>query len=314
MTPTEVLVVDWRPREFDGVAERFPEVQLHVVESWAEAEPHLATAEVLVTVGRSFTPAIAARMPALSWCQSMVSGIDRILATLTDRSEVLITTARGIHGPQMSEAALYHMLCLSRDVRRSVHAQDDARYETWDPRTLHGRAVGVVGVGAAGAHVARACKALGMTVVGVSRTPRAVDGFDRIVAREQLADAAAEVDFLVLTLPLDESARHIVDARILRAMKPTAYLVNLARGGNVDTKALIDALRTRSIAGAGLDAFDEEPLPPEHPLWQLDNVFLTAHRAGRSDRYVEGLLEVFEPNLRRWLDGERDELVNVVER
>lgn len=311
---SDVLVVDWRPRAFEPLAARFPEVRLHAVETIEQAEPYLAAAEVLVTVGHGFTAEVAGRMPSLRWVQSMITGTDVFRAALAGRPEVLLTSARGIHGPQMAEAALFHMLCLARDVRRTVHAQDEHRYEPWDPHVLDGRTVGIVGIGVVGEHVARACKALGMTVVGITRTPRPVDGVDRMVAREELAAAAADVDFLVLTVPLDEGTRHIVDARVLGAMKPTAYLVNLARGGNVDTVALLDALRSGSIAGAGLDAFDEEPLPPDDPLWELDNVFVTPHMGGRSERYVDGLLRVLEPNLRCWLDGDLASMTNVVER
>jgi phosphoglycerate dehydrogenase-like enzyme len=244
----------------------------------------------------------------------MISGTDRLERALAGRPDVVLTSARGIHGPQVTEAAIFHMLCLSRDVRRSVRAQDERRWDAWDPRVLDGRTVAIVGVGVIGEQLARACRTLGMSVVGVSRTNRAVDGIDRMYGRAELAEAAAAADFLVLTLPLDDETQHLVDARVLGAMKPTAYLVNLARGGIVDTDALVGALRSGAIAGAGLDTFDVEPLPPDDPLWQLDNVFVTAHMGGRSDRYVDGFLEVFEPNLRRWLDGDRDAMENVVER
>lgn len=311
---TEVLVVDWRPREFDVVAEQFPDVRLTAVPTWEQAEPAVETAEVLVTVGHGFTPELAARMRSLRWMQSMISGTDTAQRALAARPDVVLTSARGIHGPQMTEAAIFHMLCLSRDVRRSMRAQEERRWDAWDPHVLHGRTVGIVGVGIIGEQLARACRAFGMRVVGVSRTARPVDGIDKIVARDELAQAAAEVDFLILTLPLTADTRHIVDARVLEAMKPTAFLVNLARGGNVDTDALVAAIRAGAIAGAGLDTFDPEPLPPESPLWELDNVLITAHMGGRSDRYVDGFLKVFEPNLRRWLAGDVDSLENVVER
>lgn len=311
---TEVLVVDWRPREFDAVAQRFPEVRLTAAQSWAEAEPVIETAEVLVTVGHGFTAEVAGRMTSLRWVQSMISGTDGAQRALADRPDVVLTSARGIHAPQVTEAAIFHMLCLSRDVRRSVRAQEERRWDAWDPHVLDGRTVGIVGVGLIGEQLARTCRSLGMRVVGVSRTDRPVDGIERMYARTDLAEAAAEVDFLVLTLPLTDETRHIVDARVLAAMKPTAFLVNLARGGNVDTDALVDALRRGGIAGAGLDAFEPEPLPPESPLWELDNVIVTAHMGGRSDRYVAGFLNVFEPNLRRWLDGDVEALENLVER
>ena len=129
-----------------------------------------------------------------------------------------------------------------------------------------------------------------------------------------LGSVAPELDYLVLTVPLDDDTRHLVNADVLDAMKPTAFLVNLARGAVVETGALVDALQRGSIAGAGLDAFEEEPLPPDSPLWDLDNVAITAHMGGRSERYVELVLEVFEPNLRRFLDGRLDALTNVVAR
>ena len=152
---------------------------------------------------------------------------------------------------------------------------------------LDSKTVGIVGIGAVGEHLARVCKALGMTVIGVSRTARAVDGIDRD-CRPRGPRGRRRGGGLPgahrAALPGDP--RH-VDARVLAAMKPTAYLVNLARGGVVDSEALLGALRTRSIAGAGLDAFEQEPLPESSPFWDLDNVFVTAHMAGRSDRYVD---------------------------
>ncbi|HUY59718.1 MAG TPA: D-2-hydroxyacid dehydrogenase [Solirubrobacteraceae bacterium] len=310
----EVLVVDWRPREFAGTVERFPQLTFHLTESIAEAEPYLATANVLVTVGRGLTPEVVDRMPALQWMQCLITGVNGALAALTGRPEVLLTSARGIHGPQMAEAALFHMLCLARDVRRSQQAQRERRWDTWDPYVLDAKTVGIVGIGVVGEHLAGVCKALGMTVLGVSRTARAIDGIDRIFAREDLAAAAAEVDFLVLTVPLSAETERMIDARVLAAMKPTAYLVNLARGGVVDSEALIAALRAGSIAGAGLDAFEEEPLPESSPFWSLENVFVTAHMGGRSDRYVQEVLTIFEPNLSHWLAGEHDQMRNVVAR
>lgn len=312
--PVEILVVDWRPRDFDRVIERFPEIRLHAVESWADAESHLPAAEVLVTVGHGFEPELADRMPALRWMQSMISGTDMALRGLVNRPDVLLTTARGIHGAEMTEAALYHMLSLARDAGRSARARDERRWDSWDPHVLDGRTVGIVGIGAVGAHLARACAALGMRVVGVSRTVRPVEGIDRIVGRDDLVRLAPELDYLVLTVPLENETHHLVGASVLDAMKPSAFLVNLARGAVVDTAALIEAVRSGSIAGAGLDAFEEEPLPSDHALWGLDNVFLTAHMGGRSDRYVQLVLEVFEPNLRRFLDGDLDAMVNVVAR
>jgi D-2-hydroxyacid dehydrogenase (NADP+) len=311
---TEVLIVDWRIDEFAALAARFPRVRFRFATSFSDAEPWLATAEVLVCVGEGLTPAVVERMPAFAWMQSLLTGVDGALAALSGRPDVLLTSMRGIHGPQMTEAAIFHMLGLSRDVRRSARAQEAGRWESWDPRVLDGRTVGIVGIGAVGEHLAPVCKALGMSVVGISRTQRVVAGIDSMVTRDQLAQAAAEVDYLILTVPLDTTSEHLVDKHVLAAMRPTAYLINLARGRVVDTAALIDALRRRAIAGAGLDAFEDEPLPATSPLWQIDNVVITGHMGGRSDRYVERALTILEPNLRHWQASEREKMRNVVSR
>jgi D-2-hydroxyacid dehydrogenase (NADP+) len=311
---TEVLVLDRRPEQFAALCDRFPQVTFNLASSPEHAEPHLASTNVLVTIGRDLTADMVDRMPALAWMQSLIAGLNFALAALARRPDVMLTTASGIHGPQMSEAALGHMLNLARNTRRSLIAQSEHRWDAWDPEVLDGKTVAIVGIGSVGEHLAGVCAALGMTVFGVSRTARSVPGITRMFGRDELADVATQVDFLVLTVPLEADTEHLIDDRILRAMKPTAYLINLARGGVVDPVALADGLKARTIAGAGLDAFEQEPLPQDSPFWGLDNVFVTAHMAGRRDRYVERALTIFEPNLRHWLAREPGRMRNVVPR
>jgi phosphoglycerate dehydrogenase-like enzyme len=176
---------------------------------------------------------------------------------------------------------------------------------------LEQKTVVIVGMGVAGTRLASVCKALEMTVYGVSRTDREIDGVDRMFDREQLTAAAAAADYLVLALPHDSDSHELIDAEVLAAMKPTAFLVNIARGAVVDEQALVAALETGALAGAGLDVTAPEPPARDSPLWRLDNVVLTPHIAGRSDRYDEHALEVVIPNVGRYLNGERD-LLNVI--
>ncbi|MGH3493113.1 MAG: D-2-hydroxyacid dehydrogenase [Sciscionella sp.] len=311
---TQVLVLDWRPNEFTETLERFPHVTFHVTTSLDEARPHLDTADVLVTVGHDVTSQVIGQMPALRWMHSLISGTNWATAALEHRPDVLLTSTRGIHGQRMAEAALCHMLCLAREVPRSVRNQDRRRWERWDSVLLAGKTVAIVGMGVIGEQLARTCSALGMTVLGVSRTQRPVEGVADIFARDELPLVAAQADFLVLTVPLSADTQHLIDSRVLQAMKPTAYLVNLARGAVIDTAALLAALHDGTIAGAGLDVFDPEPLPADSPLWGLDNVFMTAHIGGRSDGYIADAMLIFEPNLRLWLDGDHASLLNPVER
>ncbi|MGH2927085.1 MAG: NAD(P)-dependent oxidoreductase, partial [Solirubrobacteraceae bacterium] len=156
------------------------------------------------------------------------------------------------------------------------------------------------------------CAALGMRVLGVSSAPREVPGFELVVAREQLASVAGEVDFLVLLTPYTAATRRIVDARVLGAMRPSAYLINVARGGVIDEEALVAALASRRIAGAALDVFETEPLPVDSPLWTLENVLITPHIAGFHVDYPDDALPIVEENVRRYLDGRLGELVGIV--
>ena len=181
------------------------------------------------------------------------------------------------------------------------------------PTVLWRKTVVVVGLGTSGQTMARVFAALGMRVLGVSRSERPVEGVDRILPRDRLVEAVAEADFVVLALPGGADTERIVDAAVLDAMKPSAFLVNVARGSVVDEEALVAALREGRIAGAGLDVFAREPLPDESPLWELENVVVTPHLAGRSDRYVEQALAIVEPNVRAFLAGRREDIVNVVD-
>jgi D-2-hydroxyacid dehydrogenase (NADP+) len=141
---------------------------------------------------------------------------------------------------------------------------------------------------------------------------RPIPGADRVFPREELARIAPELDFLVLVVPADAGTRHLVDAGLLAAMKPTAYLVSLGRGAVVDEEALARALREGTIAGAGLDVFDVEPLPADSPLWGLANVIVTPHAGGHHDRSAQQALTVLGPNLRAYLDGRPDQMINLV--
>lgn len=206
------------------------------------------------------------------------------------------------------------MLALSRDLPRSLRSQQAHKWDRFPARTLKDRTVGVFGVGVIAEALAPLCKALGMKVIGISSAPRKVAGFDRMYARAKLEDAVRELDFLVLLTPYTPATRGIVNARVLAAMKPSSYLVNLARGGVVDEDALMQALREGKLAGAALDVFGQEPLPPDHPFWEMPNVIITPHLGGFFDAYPRYALPVVEHNLRHFLAGDTQGMINIVNR
>jgi phosphoglycerate dehydrogenase-like enzyme len=272
----------------------------------------MADADAIFAYGRGFDANCLAHAPRLKWFQCVITGTDH-LAPVLKGSRVILTNARGIHGPQMAEMAILHMLALSRRVPQLVRNQ---AAHVWDrslcPRVLDRRTLVILGVGAIAEHVAKVCKALGMKIIGVSRTPRELPGFDAIYPREQLLEAAAQADFLLALVPYAKESDRIIDAAVFDAMKPSACLINIARGGVVDEPALIEALKARKIAGAGLDVFAQAPLPKESPLWGMDNVFITPFIGGLSDRYEDEIMSIIKPNLRSFLAGRYDEMINRV--
>jgi phosphoglycerate dehydrogenase-like enzyme len=151
-----------------------------------------------------------------------------------------------------------------------------------------------------------------MTTIGVSGSRRDAPHFDEVHPRDKLVQAAARADFLVLLVPYSPQTHHLIGREVIAAMKPSAFLVNLARGGVLDEAALIEHLQAGKIAGAGLDIFSKQPLPPDNPLWRMPNVIITPNIGGRSDRFVEQTMQVLVPNLQAFLDGRLKDLRNVV--
>ena len=311
---TNLLIIDPQAEAYAArLQPKFPGVGITTVSRPGEAGAILPEAEILAIIAPVLMEADFRKARKLQWIQSFTSGVDNILQ-FSSLGDVLITTTRGIHAPQMSELAILLMLSLGRNFPQVIRNQDRRNWKRWPQPLLEGKTVGILGVGTVGKEVARKCKALGMTVVGITATPRELEAFDRFYSRAELLQAAGEVDFLVLTVPHSPETDRVVNADVLSAMKPTAFLINIARGGVVDEEALIEALKAGEIAGAGLDVFNEEPLPREGPLWELGNVILTPHIGGMSDNYLDQVLPIFEENLRRFINGDRRNMINIVDR
>jgi D-2-hydroxyacid dehydrogenase (NADP+) len=294
------------------LGERFPQLSIDVVDHYSKAAPFMPSADVLLSFGPMLKDEVFSDTPKLKWIQALGTGVDGVIDQPSLSPDVVITNIRGIHGEPVSEAALMAMLALSRRLPDSVRYQDKRSWTRWPPRLIDGKTVGIYGVGLIAEALAPRCAALGMTVVGFTSTKRDLPGFDRMHLRSELIAVAKELDYLVLLVPYSEETRHSIDARVFAAMKPTSYLVNLARGGIVDEDALMRALEGGQIAGAALDVFQEEPLPAEHPLWTTKNVIITPHLGGFCDVYAERALPTIEHNMDCFLRGDIDGMVNVV--
>jgi D-2-hydroxyacid dehydrogenase (NADP+) len=310
----ELLIVWPEPELYiEKLSDAFPDLRVRGAADWASAPDDIGGTEILFSHGRGLTPELLARMPQLAWLQVLMSGTEHLTELRAEHPQILVSSCSGIHGPQMAESALLHMLALSRSVVSGERARDGRRWTAMRPVTaLERKTVVIVGTGTSGLQLARLCKLLDMTVWAVTRSPRAIDGVDRCFTREQLLEAVGGADYVVLVMPVEPDTTGLVGGEVFAAMRSSAFLVNLARGAVVDEPALIEALRSGQIAGAGLDVFAVEPLPPESPLWELENVFITPHIAGRSDRYNEQALAVGADNLSHYLAGEREQMRNVI--
>lgn len=292
----------------------FPELTVNLVEHHSKVEPYIADAQILITFGAHMADHVLAKGVQLRWIQALGTGVDGIVDAPGFRPGTVVTTLHGHHGPAVSEAVLASMLALARDLRRSLAHQAAARWQRFPATLLAGKTVGIVGVGAIAEALAFRCVALGMVVEGVSSARRTVANFVRVRPRQELEQVAAEVDFLVLLTPQTPATHGIVSSAVLAAMKPSSFLINVARGGVIDESALVEALQQRRIAGAALDVFSQEPLPEDHPLWRLDNVLLTPHTAGFHVGYIDDALPIVAENMRRFLAGDVDGMTSVVSR
>jgi phosphoglycerate dehydrogenase-like enzyme len=274
---------------------------------------HLQEAEVLCAY--SLPDNVRELAPNLRWLQYPGAGIDSLQPTglLEADSSIIVTTASGIHTINISEYVFGSMLLFNRSWPEMVRLQDrhiwprNANWYNLKTRELAGQTLGIIGLGSIGRRIAQLGRAFGMTVLGMRRS--AVSGeqdpdVDQVYALEQLHELLSRCDYVVLAMPLTPTTEKMIGEPELRAMKPTAYLVNIARGRIIDEAVLIRALKEGWIAGAGLDVTEQEPLPADSPLYSMPNVILTPHISGASDNYDKRLTALFAENLQRYRAGQ----------
>jgi D-2-hydroxyacid dehydrogenase (NADP+) len=308
----KLLILEQRAEAYKkALSPKFPEMVIHAAAQEAEVGKFIEETDILVTI--RISDDLLKKASKLKWVHALTTGVDYIVNLPSLRKEVIVTSTRGIHGPQVSEMAFLLMLALNRNFPEVVRNQDKGTWERWPGKLLWKKKAGILGVGVIGEEIARKCKAFGMEVFGIDIIKRKLDCVDAFYGPEDMVKVAKELDYLVIVAPNTPETEKIVDSKVLSAMKPTAFLLNLGRGELVDEEALIRVLKSGKIAGAGLDTYWQEPLPKEHPFWGMKNVIVSPHMAGMSDIYVEQALTIFEENLRRFIKGEKRSLLNIVE-
>jgi len=248
----------------------------------------------------------------LRWVHATSAGVDALLFPALVDSPILLTNARGLFDRGIAEYVLGAVLMFAKDTHGNLRLQGERRWQHRDTELINQRQVLVVGAGSIGAEVARLLGAVGMQVTGIASRAREHPDFLAVLGQESLHETLAQADFVVITAPLNAATQGMFDRRAFAAMKPGARLINVGRGPIVQTDALLQALERGEIAGAALDVFEEEPLPPEHPLWRQPQVMISAHMAGDFSGWRRALGEQFVANFQRWQAGEA--LFNLVKK
>jgi len=275
-----------------------------------ELARRLPQADVLV-VSMLWKNELAGSAGKLKFIQSISAGTDQYDRALLRERGIRLASAGGVNAEAVAEHAMALMLALAR---RLPEARDNQAARRWRGMIseiaaredqLSGKTLLIVGLGRIGARLARLAKAFDMRVIATRRDPSAgADGVDAVHRNDRLRELLGQADVVALTCPLTPETENLIDAPALAAMKPTAHLINVARGRVVDEPALIEALRQRRIAGAGLDVAREEPLPAASPLWAMPNVLITPHTAGETQVYEDAVIDILLENLERLWRGE----------
>ncbi|MCC6472486.1 MAG: D-2-hydroxyacid dehydrogenase [Burkholderiales bacterium] len=283
-----------------GLGERVEFAEIH--RDQLPGEELLARADLLVCWP---PPAgLLARMPRLVWIQTPSAGVEGWLARSDLREGITLTCARGIHRVQMPENILGALFHITKHYAEHVASQRERRWRRVVSEPLAGKTLGILGVGAIGAELARKAAALELRVIGVRQSGAAVPHVERVYPPRAMDEVLRQADFVLLLLPLTAQTEHLMNTQRLSAMKPSAWLLNFARGALIVDADLIEAVRTGVIAGAVLDAFREEPLPASHPFWTTEGILVLPHIGGGHPQRDRIVAELFAQNLRRFVCGE----------
>jgi phosphoglycerate dehydrogenase-like enzyme len=291
------------------LAERFPEIEVASVRDKEDAQRRLPEAEILYSWSLPEKHLPLARR--LRWMHVPSAGVDDVLYPALVESPVRVTCSRGISSAAMADHALGMILAFSRGLAAAIREQGKERLREsfFDgrpmPSELDGRVLAILGFGSIGREIARRGRSFGMRIHALKRRPDGEEPLaERLFGPSGWEEFLSSADFLVICLPLTAATAGILDARALSLMKASAIVVNIARGGLVNEEALVQALESGRLAGAALDVFEKEPLPPDSPLRRLGNTVLTPHIGGLHPNYLDRATAIFMVNVARYLKGE----------
>ena len=281
-----------------------PETDIAVADTPAEERELVGSAPIVT--GYDLDESLIETAGNLDLFAGVYAGVDHLPLETFEEHDIAVTNASGVHGPNIAEYVIGAILSHVRGFGRARRQQDDHVWQSYPARELQGSTVTVVGLGAIGSAVIDRLEPFGVETLGVRYTPEKGGPTDEIYGFGELHTALARTDYLVLACPLTETTERVIDTDALLTLPTEAFLVNIARGGVIDTDDLVSALQANRIAGAALDVVDPEPLPADHPLWGFESVSITPHNAGHTPRYYERTAKILAGNVEKYRTDETD--------
>jgi phosphoglycerate dehydrogenase-like enzyme len=292
----------------ERLGQDFPALQVTHLSNYDRIEENIRDAEIVIAW--SLRPEQFNSAKKLRWIHSPAAAVHQLMFPELINSDVMLTNAREVHGPVVAEHAIGLMFALAKKTPAAVRLQTKHRWGQelmWNtqprPREIAGAILGLVGLGSIGREVAKRASALGMRIIAVRQNPEKEKpaAINCVYGPGNLEDLLRQSDYLILAAPITESTKRLMDRERILQMKHDACLINVGRGSLIDEAALVDALRHRRIGGAALDVFEQEPLPADSPLWDLENLLITPHTAGLTEKLWERHYQLFSENLGRYL-------------
>jgi phosphoglycerate dehydrogenase-like enzyme len=299
----EILVLQQKPhglpveRLLRALRERVGSDSIALARTESDVHEHLPNATVVV--GPTISADQLDRADSLELFACSYAGTDHLPLSELAAKDVTVTNAGGVHASNAAEQAIGGLLALTRDLFRARRQQVDGVWQNFQSGELAGGTVTIVGLGAIGTAIAERLRPFDVTIRGVRHSPEKGGPADEVYGYDEFEQAIVDTDAVVLACPLTETTEKLLDRSAFEVVHPETVVVNVARGGVIDTDALVHALRWNDIGGAALDVTDPEPLPPEHPLWDFENVLITPHNAGYTPKYYDRLADIVAENVER---------------
>lgn len=272
-----------------------------------EAQEKLSHADILVTYGDDVDEKVLSEAARLKWIMVMAAGIEHLPFQAIKEKSIIVTNARGIHKIPMAEFTIGMMLSYAKNIRQLSKNQER---HVWEQKLtfeeLAGKKATIIGPGAIGSEIARLLKAFRMETTGVNTSGRPVEYIDHIYKITQVNEALQFADYVISVLPATSETYHLINKDHFKVMKKEAVFINVGRGTTVNQHDLYDALKNKELAHAILDVFEEEPLPKNHPFWEMDEVTITPHISALTNQYQPRAIDIFKENLYKYINKEND--------